>query len=64
MCRLEIKTITDLALAGMTGLKTLQLANNPIQDYTPIQALYEKLEEKDFEYGQVFDVEISLMPER
>ncbi len=57
--------ITDLApLAGMTNLVLLNLANNPIRDYSPIEKLYPQLQEKDFEYGQVFDVVVPLMPEK
>ena len=66
MCRLELKDnyITDLSpLSGMTRLEALMLANNPIQDYTPIEAVYGNLREKDFEYGQVFDVLVPLLPD-
>ncbi len=66
MYRLELSDnyITDLTpLAGMTSLIMLKLANNPVLDYSPIQALYPQLQEKDFELGQVFDVDIPLKPE-
>lgn len=57
--------ITDLSpLAGMTNLVMLKLANNPIQDYSPIEGIYPNLQEKDFEYGQVFDVQVPLKPEQ
>lgn len=57
--------ITDLTpLQGMHNLVMLMLANNPIQDYSPIKDIYPRLEEKDFEYGQVFEVEIPLKPEK
>ena len=56
--------ITDLSpLAGMTNLVMLKLANNPIGDYSPIEKLYPQLQEKDFELGQVFDVQVPLKPE-
>ena len=66
MYRLELSDnyITDLApLAGMTNLTMLKLANNPVLDYSPIQALYPRLQEKDFEFGQVFDVDLPLKAE-
>ena len=51
--------ITDLsALSGMQNLHYLRLQNNPIADYTPIEAIYPNLQEKDFEYGQVYDIEV------
>jgi internalin A len=57
--------ITDLSpLAGMTKLVRLKLANNPIRDYSPIEGIYPKLQEKDFEYGQVFDVQVPLKPDQ
>jgi len=57
--------ISDLsALSGMTNLAILKLANNPIQDYSPIQDIYPKLQEKDFEYGQVFDIPLPLKPDQ
>jgi len=57
--------ISDLsALAGMTNLAILKLNNNPIQDYSPIQDIYPKLREKDFEYGQVFDIPLPLKPDQ
>ena len=66
MHRLELSDnyITDLRpLAGMTNLIKLTLANNPIGDYSPIEALYPNLQEKDFELGQVFDVQVPLKPD-
>lgn len=66
MYRLELPDnyITDLtSLVGMTNLVMLRLANNPIQDYSPIEHIYPKLQEKDFELGQVFDVQVPLKPE-
>ena len=46
--------ITDIsALSGMTKLEGLHLSHNPIGDHTPIQAIYENLTDKDFEYGDV-----------
>lgn len=66
MYRLELPDnyITDLsALAGMTNLIMLRLANNPIQDYSSIEQIYPNLQEKDFELGQVFDVQVPLKPE-
>ena len=57
--------ITDLTpLAGMANLIMLNLANNPIQDYSPIEGIYPKLQEKDFELGQVFDVQVPLKPDK
>ena len=50
-------------LAGMTHLVLLNLSNNPIADYTPIEKIYPQLEEKDFELGQVFDIQAPLKPE-
>ena len=67
MYRLELADnyITDLSpLAGMTNLIKLNLANNPVRDYSPIEALYPRLAEKDFEYGQVFEVQLPLKPEK
>ena len=67
MYRLELPDnyITDLTpLAGMTNLVMLKLANNPIQDYSPIEGIYPNLQEKDFEYGQVFDIQVPLKPEQ
>ena len=53
---LENNIVEDIsALSGMTGLKILKLQNNPITDYAPIQAVYDLLEDKDFEYGQMFE---------
>ncbi len=66
MYRLELSDnyITDLSpLSGMGNLIKLNLANNPIQDYSPIGAIYPKLQEKDFELGQVFDVQVPLKPD-
>lgn len=66
MYRLELTDnyIKDLTpLAGMANLIMLKLANNPIQDYSPIQDIFPKLQEKDFELGQVFDVDVPLKPE-
>ncbi len=57
---LELKDnfITDLSpLAGLTHLEVLRLSNNPITDYTPIRDLYPRLSDKDFDLGQVFDVQ-------
>ena len=67
MYRLELSGnyITDLTpLAGMKNLVMLKLANNPIQDYSAIEQIYPRLQEKDFELGQVFDVQVPLMPEQ
>ena len=67
MHRLELSDnyIQDLSpLAGMTNLIKLTLANNPIRDYSPIETLYPRLQEKDFELGQVFDVQVPLKPEQ
>ncbi len=67
MYRLELSDnyITDLSpLAGMRNLVMLKLANNPIQDYAPIESIYLILQEKDFEYGQFFDVQVPLKPEK
>lgn len=56
--------IADLtALSGMQKLDILKLAGNPIKDYTPIEARYPQLREKDFELGQVFDVQVPLKPD-
>lgn len=56
--------IADLsALSGMQKLDILKLADNPIKDYTPVEARYPQLREKDFELGQVFDVQVPLKPE-
>ena len=56
--------ITDLTpISGMASLIQLKLANNPVQDYSPIENLYPQLQEKDFEYGQVFDVDVPLKAE-
>lgn len=66
MHRLELSDnfITDLSpLAGMTNLIKLTLANNPIGDYSPIEKIYPNLQEKDFELGQVFDVQVPLKPD-
>ena len=66
MRRLELSDnfITDLTpLSGMTNLIKLTLANNPIGDYSPIEALYPNLQEKDFDLGQVFDVQVPLKPD-
>jgi len=57
--------ITDLApLSGMDNLILLKLANNPVRDYSPIVEIYPKLQEKDFELGQVFDVQVPLKPNK
>ncbi len=67
MYRLEMQDnfITDLApLRGMANLIKLFLANNPVRDYSPVEALYPRLQEKDFEYGQVFDVQLPLKPDK
>ena len=56
--------ITDLTpISGMASLIQLKLANNLVQDYSPIEKLYPQLQEKDFEYGQVFDVDMPLKAE-
>ena len=56
--------VSDLsALSGMSKLAILKLKDNPIQDYTPVEALYPQLQEKDFELGQQFDVYVPLKPE-
>ena len=56
--------VSDLTpLAGMKNLRTLRLSNNPIVDYVPVADVYLRLEEKDFELGQVFDVDVPLKPE-
>ncbi len=63
--RLELNDnyISDLApLAGMTGLVKLKIANNPIKDYAPIEQIFPQLQEKDFELGQIFDVQVPLKP--
>ena len=67
MFRLELQDnyITDLSpLAGMANLIKLKLANNPVQDYSPIEELYSRLQEKDFEYGQIFNVQLPLKPKQ
>ena len=67
MYRLELSNnyITDLTpVAGMANLIMLNLANNPIQDYSPIEGIYPKLQEKDFELGQLFDVQVPLKPDK
>ena len=62
---LDNNYIADLtALSGMQKLDILKLAGNPIKDYTPVEARYPQLREKDFELGQVFDVEVPLKPEK
>ena len=56
--------ISDLSpLAGMQNLHVLRLANNPIADYTLIAERYPQLEDKDFEMGQTYDVDVPLKPE-
>lgn len=65
--RLELSDnyISDLtSLAGMTRLVELKIANNPIEDYAPIEQIYPQLQEKDFELGQTFDVQVPLKPEK
>lgn len=67
MYRLDLSDnyITDLSpLTGMTSLIKLNLANNPVRDYSPIEKLYPNLQEKDFEFGQVFDVAVPLKPDK
>lgn len=62
---LDNNYIADLtALSGMQKLDILKLSGNPIKDYTPVEARYPQLSEKDFEYGQVFDVQVPLKPEK
>jgi len=51
---LEYNGISDIsALSTLTMLKSLHLQHNPITDHSPIQAIYENLEDRDFEYGDV-----------
>jgi internalin A len=67
MLRIELQDnyISDLsALGGMASLAALKLANNPVQDYSPIEELYPRLQEKDFEYGQIFNVQLPLKPKQ
>ena len=66
MYRLELSDnyISDLTpLAGMVNLIMLKLSNNPVRDYSPIEGIYPNLQEKDFELGQVFDVQVPLKPD-
>ena len=57
--------VTDLApLSGLQNLHVLKLENNPIADYAPIEAIYQNLQEKDFELGQTYDVVVPLKPEQ
>jgi Leucine-rich repeat (LRR) protein len=52
----ENNNVEDIsALSGMTGLETLNLKNNPIADYSPIREFYDSIQNRDFEYGQVYE---------
>ena len=47
--QLEHNQITDIsALSGMTELRTLWLTDNPIAEYSPVDAVYPQLTDKDF----------------
>jgi internalin A len=57
--RLELVgcNINDVSpLAGLTNLKTLFLMGNPVMDFTPLSAIFDQLEEKDFEVISPNDV--------
>ena len=50
--RLELKAnqIVDVSpLANLTKLRALKLADNPIEDFSPLSKLFPNLEDKDFE---------------
>lgn len=47
ICLNEVSDIS--ALSGMTKLYSLELANNPVTDFSPIADIYPNIENKDFE---------------
>ena len=37
------------SVASLTNLRSLKLAENPIEDFSPLAKIYSNLEDKDFE---------------